>query len=234
MTSQANAEPQHSEPDASQVHDYLTNHAEFFNEYPELLADLQLSHASGKAVSLIERQVQVLREQNYDLKQRLMELVDVARDNDRLNERLHKLTLELIGAGSLTELVESLEHQLRNEFMADAIILHLPELDESRQRETGAQPLVIDDHLRELLPTPLTENKPQCGRLKQAQAEFLFGEQATAIESSAVIPLGENACGGLLTIGSREVNRFNPCMGTVFLMHLGELLVRLLDSQSPA
>lgn len=234
MTSQANAEPQHSEPDASQVHDYLANHAEFFNEYPELLADLQLSHASGKAVSLIERQVQVLREQNHDLKQRLLELVDVARDNDRLNERLHNLTLELIGAGSLAELVESLEHQLRNEFMADAIILHLPDLDESRQRETGAQPLVIDDHLRELLPTPLTENKPQCGRLKQAQAEFLFGEQAAAIESSAVIPLGENACGGLLTIGSREVNRFNPCMGTVFLMHLGELLVRLLDSQSPA
>ena len=223
MTSQANAESQHSEPDASQVHDYLANHAEFFNEYPDALPVVRARPA-----------VQVLREQNHDLKQRLMELVDVARDNDRLNERLHNLTLELIGAGSLTELVESLEHQLRNEFMADAIILHLPELDESRQRETGAQPLVIDDQLRELLPTPLTENKPQCGRLKQAQAEFLFGEQAAAIESSAVIPLGENACGGLLTIGSREVNRFNPCMGTVFLMHLGELLVRLLDSQSPA
>jgi uncharacterized protein len=232
MTSQANAESQHTEPDASQVHDYLTSHAEFFNDYPELLADLQLSHASGKAVSLIERQVQVLREQNQELKQRLLELVDVARDNDRLNERLHHLTLELIGASSLTELIDNLENQLRNEFMADAIILHLPDLDESRQRETGAQPLVVNDQLRELLPTPLTENKPQCGRLKEAQAEFLFGEQAAAIESGAVIPLGENACCGLLSIGSREVNRFNPCMGTVFLMHLGELLARLLASQS--
>jgi len=232
MTSQANAEPRHTEPDASQVHDYLANHSEFFNDYPELLADLQLSHASGKAVSLIERQVQVLRDQNHDLKQRLLELVDVARDNDRLNERLHHLTLELIRASSLTELIDNLGHQLRNEFMADAIILHLPDLDESRQRETGAQPLVIDDKLRELLPTPLTENKPQCGRLKEAQAEFLFGEQAAAIESSAVIPLGENARCGLLTIGSREVNRFNPCMGTVFLMHLGELLVQLVESKS--
>ena len=232
MTSQANAETQPTEPDAGQVHDYLADHAEFFNDYPELLADLQLSHASGKAVSLIERQVQVLRDQNHELKQRLLELVNVARDNDRLNERLHHLTLELIGAGSLTELIDNLENQLRDEFMADAIVLHLPDLDESRQRETGARPLVIDDQLRELLPTPLTENRPQCGRLKQAQAEFLLGEQAAAIESSAVIPLGENACGGLLTIGSQEVNRFNPCMGTVFLMHLGELLVRLLDSQS--
>jgi uncharacterized protein YigA (DUF484 family) len=232
MTSQANAESEHTEPDATQVHDYLASHAEFFNEYPELLADIQLSHVSGKAVSLIERQVQVLREQNHDLKQRLLELVDVARDNDRLNERLHHLTLELVRASSLTELIDTLEHQLRNEFMADAIVLHLPDLDESRQRETGVQALVINDQLRELLPTPLTDNKPQCGRLKEAQASFLFGEQGAAIESSAVIPLGENACRGLLSIGSREVNRFNPCMGTVFLMHLGELLVRLLEHQS--
>ena len=232
MTSQANAETQLTEPDAGQVKDYLANHPEFFQEYPQLLADLQLSHASGKAVSLIERQVQVLRDQNNDLKQRLLELVDVARDNDRLNERLHHLTLALIGASSLEELIDSLEHQLRSEFMADAIVLHLPDLDESRQRETGAQPLLIDDQLKELLPTPLTENKPQCGRLKEAQAKFLFGEQAAAIESSAIIPLGENACRGLLTIGSREVNRFNPCMGTVFLAHLGALLVQLLDNQN--
>ena len=231
MTSQANAETQLTEPDASQVHEYLANHTEFFEKYPELLAELQLSHASGKAVSLIEKQVQVLREQNQELKQRLLELVDVARDNDRLNERLHHLTLALLGATSLEELIDSLEHQLRSEFMADAIILHLPDLDESRQRETGARPLIIDDQLKELLPTPLTENKPQCGRLKEAQSRFLFGEQAAAIESSAIIPLGENACRGLLTIGSREVNRFNPCMGTVFLTHLGELLVQLLDNQ---
>ena len=132
----------------------------------------------------------MLRDQNHELKQRLLELVDVARDNDRLNERLHHLTLELIGAGSLTELIDNLENQLRDEFMADAIVLHLPDLDESRQRETGARPLVIDDQLRELLPTPLTENRPQCGRLKQDQAEFLLGEQAAAIESSAVIPAG--------------------------------------------
>ena len=88
MTSQANAESEATQPDATQVHDYLAIHAEFFNEYPELLADMQLSHASGKAVSLIERQVQVLREQNRDLKQRLLELVDVARDNDRLNDKV--------------------------------------------------------------------------------------------------------------------------------------------------
>lgn len=232
MTSQANAETPVTEADASQVRDYLANHPDFFDEHRELLTELQLSHASGNAISLIERQVQTLRDQNQDLKKRLMELVDVARDNDRLGERLHQLTLELIRTSSLTGLVRELEHQLRNEFKADTVILHLPGLDESQQRETGARPLTIDAELKALLPTPLTENKPQCGRLKQAQTDFLFGDQAAAIESCAIIPLGENAHDGLLVIGSREVNRFDPCMGTLFLNHLGELVASLLKSIS--
>jgi len=228
MTTQANAENSVAAPDAQQVSDYLASHPDFFDKHPELLASMQLSHSSGKAVSLIERQVQVLRDQNQELKKRLLELVDVARDNDRLSERVHRLTLDLLNAGSLTELIDSLEHNLRNEFMADAIVLHLPALDESRQRECGARPLEVDDALKNLLPTPLIDNRPQCGRPKREQAEFLFGDQAAAIESCAVIPLGDYASGGLLSIGSREVNRFNPCMGTLFLSHLGELVAGLL------
>jgi hypothetical protein len=228
MTTQANAENSVAAPDAQQVSDYLSSHPEFFENHCELLATLQLSHPSGTAVSLIERQVQVLRDQNQDLKKRLLELVDVARDNDRLSERVHRLTLDLLRAGSLTELIDSLGHSLRNEFMADAMVLHLPALDESTMRESGAKLLQIDDGLKALLPTPLVDNKPQCGRLKREQAEFLFGDQAAAIESCAVIPLGDHGCAGLLSIGSREVNRFNPCMGTLFLSHLGELIAQLL------
>lgn len=229
MTTQANAENSLAGPDEQQVSEYLSTHQDFFDRHPELLAQIQLSHASGRAVSLIERQVQVLRDQNRDLKKRLLELVDVARDNDRLSGRVHHLTLELLKANSLTELIDGLEHSLRNEFLADAVALHLPSMDESRLRETGAKPLRIDDALRALLPTPLVDSKPQCGRLKEEQAGFLFGDQAAAIESCAIIPLGERAADGLLSIGSREVNRFNPCMGTLFLSHLGELIARLLS-----
>lgn len=228
MTTQANAENSVPATDAQTVSDYLTSHPDFFDKHPEVLAALQLNHTSGKAVSLIERQVQILRSQNQDLKKRLLDLVDVARDNDRLSERVHRLILDLLNAGSLTELIDNLEHNLRSEFMADAIVLHLPALDESRQRECGVRPLVIDDALKNLLPTPLVDNRPQCGRLKREQAEFLFGDQAAAIESCAVIPLGNHASTGLLSIGSREVNRFNPCMGTLFLSHLGELIAGLL------
>jgi len=229
MTTIANAETRLNEPDAEQVSAFLKQHPRFLGEHPELLTEIQLSHSSGSAISLIERQVQVLRDQNQDLKTKLLELVDVARDNDRLNERMHQMTLDLLQAGSLTDLLDTLENHLRNEFSADTITLHLPGLDEVRQRETGAADLVVDDTLKALFPGPFSEDKPQCGRLRQEQLDFLFQDQAAAIESAAVIPLGTCAEAGLLSIGSREVNRFSSSMGTLFLSHLGALLARLLN-----
>ena len=230
MTTTANAETPLNEPSAEQVSAFLKQHPDFFDSRPGLLAEIQLSHSSGSAVSLIERQIQVLRDQNHGLKNKLMELVDVARDNDRLNERMHQMTLDLLQAGSLIELLDTLENHLRNEFSADAITLHLPGLDEVLQRETGAADLVIDDALKALFPGPLCEDIPLCGRLRQEQLDFLFHDQAAAIESVAVIPLGDCAQAGLLSIGSREVNRFSSSMGTLFLSHLGALLARLLDT----
>jgi len=229
MTTTASAETRISEVDAEQVAAFLKQHPHFFADRPELLSTIQLNHSSGSAISLIERQVQVLREQNQDIKTKLLELVDVARDNDRLNERMHQMTLDLLQAGSLTDLLDNLENHLRNEFSADSITLHLPGLDEARQRETGAANLVVDDTLKALFPGPFTDDKPQCGRLRQEQLDFLFQHQAAAIESAAVIPLGTHAATGLLSIGSREVNRFSTGMGTLFLSHLGALLARLLD-----
>jgi uncharacterized protein YigA (DUF484 family) len=232
MTTQANAESGIGEPDSEQVASFLGNHPDFFDKHPGLLAELHLSHSTGKALSLIEKQVQVLRDQNQDLKNKLRELVEVAQDNNRLNERMHRMTLDLLKAGSLLELLDALRDHLHNEFKADAVALHLPGLDETQQRETGAKNLIIDATLKERFPTLCSEGKPQCGRLKQEQLDIIFKDQAAAIQSTAVVPLGECADSGLLAIGSREVNRFNPCMGTLFLSHLGELLSSLLENHT--
>lgn len=234
MTTQANAESRIEQADTEQVASFLSNHPDFFDDHPELMAELRLSHSTGNAVSLIEKQVQVLRDQNRDLKNRLLELVDVAQDNDRLNQRMHQMTLDLLKAGSLLQLLDTLRDHLRNEFKADAIALHLPALDETQQREAGAKYLIIDETLKDRFPGAYADGKPQCGRLKQEQLDIIFKDQAAAIESTAIVPLGDCADSGLLAIGSREVNRFNPCMGTLFLSHLGELLSCLLEHHNSA
>ena len=210
------------------VADYLRDNPEFFQNNASLLAALQIPHAVGPAVSLVEHQVKVLRDQNSQLKRKLMDLVHVARDNNRLNERMHQLTLGLINANSLEALLDTLRENLLVEFKADTVTMRLAGLPEARARECAVD--IFDTESRELghFEAFLKTSRPQCGRFKQEQLQYLFGDQAQAIESVALIPLGRKTGLGLLAIGSREASRFHPGMGTLFLTHLGELTGMLL------
>ena len=95
------------------VADYLRRHPDFFMQQADLLAELRVPHARGSTVSLVERQMSLLRERSLDLQQRMQRLVEVARDNDRLFELTRQLTLDLLDADSLESLVATLEDGLR-------------------------------------------------------------------------------------------------------------------------
>ena len=211
------------------VADFLRDNPEFFHNNTSLLATLQIPHAVGPAVSLVEHQVKILRDQNNQLKRKLMDLVHVARDNNRLNERMHQLTLGLINANSLEALLDTLRENLLGEFKADTVTLRLAGMPEAQARECGVD--IFDPEAAELthFESFLKSSRPQCGRFKQEQLQYLFGDQAQAIESVALIPLGRKHLRGLLAIGSREASRFHPGMGTLFLTHLGELTGLLLS-----
>lgn len=211
------------------VADYLRDNPEFFQNNPSLLATLHIPHTCGTAVSLIEHQVKVLRDQNHQLKRKLMDLVHVARDNNRLNERMHQLTLGLVTSGTLEALLDTLREHLQGEFNADTVTLRLARLSEARARECGVDPFNREAAELEHFESFYKTCRPQCGRFKREQMSFLFGDQAPAVESAAIIPLGKKGGTGLLAIGSQEGNRFHPGMGTLFLTHLGELLDLLLN-----
>jgi uncharacterized protein YigA (DUF484 family) len=234
MTTQARLEPAAKETDPEKISRYLRDNPDFFDGHPDLVAELRLSHSSGKAVSLVERQIQVLRDQNNTLKARLRELIDVAHDNDHLNQRMHEMTLGLLKARSTGELMDTLEDHLRNEFNSDSIAAHLVAADEVTERETIAVRLGAADVARELFVAAFQHGKPQCGRLSEQQLEFLFHEQAGSIQSAVVVPLGAHAEHGLLAIGNREAERFSSGMDTLFMTHLGELLAAFLQNHQVA
>ncbi|MDX1697566.1 MAG: DUF484 family protein [Thiohalobacterales bacterium] len=214
--------------DEKTVADYLRDNPEFFQNNPSLLADLEIPHSCGPAVSLVEHQVRVLRDQNSQLKRKLMDLVQVARDNNRLNERMHQLTLGLINTSTLQSLLDTLRENLQGEFSADSVTLRLAGLPDAQIRECGVENFVPGSPELDHFETFLKSSRPQCGRFKPEQLQYLFGDQAQAIESAALVPLGDKCSCGLLAIGSQEASRFHPGMGTLFLTHLGELLGLLL------
>ncbi len=206
------------------VENYLLQHPDFFERHLPLLGTLRLPHPSGAAVSLVERQVSLLREQNAQLKQKLVDLVNIARENDRLTERMHRLSLALMEAGTLDQILQSVEEALRNDFQADVVVLRLFGTVPEATRPRG------EDPASELFPDLLKSRRPLCGRLKSEQLEYLFAGRAREVGSAAVVALGQRCSYGLLALGSEDPKRFHSGLGKVYLSHLGELVSAALRS----
>src|SRR5260370_17213158 len=91
------------------VAEYLQTYSDFFERNGPLLTKLRLPHLrdAGATVSLVERQVEVLRERNQSLERKLKELVDVARANDALADRIHRLGQRFVKAHNPFEAINA-------------------------------------------------------------------------------------------------------------------------------
>ncbi len=224
LDNKAEARPDAPEaPDASQVAGFLRAHPDFFDRHPVLLAELRIPHASGKAISLIERQVQVLREQNRQYKRKLIELVEIGRENDQLHASLYRLTMALMRAAGPGARLQALRAHLADDFRAEAIALKLARPPAGAAAD-WIGPFTPDDRERDCLAGLFKAQRPLVGRLKPALLDYLFGDRAGELGSAALIPLGEDARLGLLAIGKSDPDGYHPGMDVQFLTHLGELV----------
>jgi uncharacterized protein YigA (DUF484 family) len=210
------------------VVEFLQKHPRFFENNIYLLAEMHLPHPSGNAISLIERQVNILRENNQALEKKLNNLIQIARDNDKLNARIQKMALALMETTSLDDVFYSVQDILRSEFMADSVVLRLFNSSQQTSNVDDVAFITRDDALEQLFSKFFRQNKPLCGTLNEAQASFLFADAAADIASAALVPVCDKECFGLLAIGSYDKQRFNPAMGTVFLTYIGEMVGRTL------
>lgn len=210
--------------DEKTVSDYLRRHPDFFEDKPSLLADLRIPHHAGGAVSLLERQIQALRESNQSRQAQLDALIQIARENDNLTERLHDLTLQLMKCDELDSLLAIVSDHLRKDFSADLIMIKLLAIPAADSASTLPELVVDVDAFCGLFQRILGSSKPYCGRLKSDQLEALFNDRAEAIGSSAVLPLGKDGSIGLLAIGSFERSRFTSSVDTAFLVRMADII----------
>jgi uncharacterized protein YigA (DUF484 family) len=205
---------------------YLKANPDFFERHGSLLNNLRLPHdAGGPAVSLIERQVLVLRQKNLKLERKLKDLLDVARSNDALATRIHALAMLMLAAPDQAGVVQVLEEQLRVSFNADQSVL-VVFADPAGGAAAGRFLRVVDreDPSIASFGTFLQGNAPRCGQVRDAQRDYLFGVANVEIGSVALVPLGDKSELGFLAIGSRESDHFHPGMSIDFLARLGELV----------
>lgn len=212
---------------AAAVAAYLKAHPDFFIRHSELLTALDLPHDCGDAVSLVEYQVSVLRDQNLRLRRQLDGLVATARDNEALVEGIHRLTLELLATQDLAMALDVLDDAIRTGFKADFAAVRL--LAPAPPAERGRPEFLGDDPApHALYAGVLKAQAPTCGRLEGGLAESLFGSAAAELGSAVVAPLGRGQPFGVLAIGSRNVARFQPGMGTLFIRQLAEVAANVI------
>lgn len=218
-------------PSDEAVAEFLTRNPDFFERNSHLLKALRLPHASGGAVSLVERQVSVLRQRDIKLEKQLKDLIQVARDNDVLAAKIHTLTLKLLAAGTLAETVMVVEEAVRSGFGADNAILVLFGDEEELGDIHAGRFLRIasrDDENLKPFATFMKSSGPRCGQARDAQLRYLFRDDADEIGSVAMVPLGEACEYGFLSIGSTDAGRFHPGMSIDFLTRVGELVAEAL------
>jgi hypothetical protein len=205
---------------------YLQHNPDFFERHHAVLARLRLPHArGGSTISLVERQIEVLREKHAAVEAKLAEFVRVARAND---------ARKLLRAGSAEAVIATMESSLRMDFDAFHCVLVLigphPEITPQR----FVRIVRADDANLKSFETLFANGKPRCGQARDSQREFLFGADANDIGSVALVPLGEKGSIGLLALGSTDRDRFHPGMSTEFLARMADLITdRLVPAPSP-
>jgi hypothetical protein len=198
------------------VVDYLQNHPDFLEQRPDALVNLDLTHRSGGAVSLIERQVEMLRIRNAELEKQLASLVRVATEN-----------------AERSDFFTQLGNRLLNDFNADILQICLFDAELAAEAGEDVAAIEADDPEVEAFAPLLQRENATCGRLNESKMNFLFGSKARWVQSVALVPLGENGELGMMAIGSSDQARFYPGMGTLFLDLLAEVIAARLSLDAP-
>ena len=202
----------------------LRENPDFLNRHPELLEVLEVKHQSGSAVSLIERQVDVLRQQKQKQEKRLLELMDVARDNERLAEIRHRLAINLLSTHDIDDVISIVLDAFKDEMAADYAVIKLFSSDENKIDQSSGLFVNSNDDSLNAFKTMLQHKNTVCGKSTDDQKDYLFVNDATQIKSVAVIPLVAGANLGLIGLGAEDAERFTSAMGTDFLSQIGELI----------
>ncbi|GAA5218604.1 DUF484 family protein [Corallincola platygyrae] len=222
MSEQSKQEAVIAQLDELAVVDFLADNPDFFSRHPNLLGTLRLPHADLGTVSLTERQLTVLRQQNADLKEEITELMSVAARNERIFRVYSQLYTDLLGCEQIAEVQRLLQQHLSEQLGLPVVALRLFDYGGGERQLT-----LIRDDAEQVLTRRLGGGSCYFGRLGQQEQWILFGDKQ--VESAALLLIGEpGEAHGILAIGSHDAHHFEPDMDSLLVDQLRALLSTLL------
>jgi uncharacterized protein YigA (DUF484 family) len=205
---------------SEEVARYLQDHPQFFEEYADLISRMVIPHPhGGRTISITERQMLSLRDKNRQLEGKLAELIGFGEENDAISEKMHRLGVAIIAAGSFRSVVHTLNFHLRDDFAIPLFALCLWQ----RPAKIGELPefVCVGEGLQTFAETLA---QPYCGSTAGFETASWFGGAAAHVRSQGLIALSNGGGAiGMLALGSEDPQRFYSGMGTLYLARLGEM-----------
>ena len=221
-----------SELTEKQVADYLKANPDFFVDRDKLLMKLKVPHTNKGAISLVERQLEVMRDRQKKTRKRLNELLASAEHNKEIFDKSRRLILNLVAANHSKDFFDALEKGLKKDFGCQAcalIVFGKPsgQINHFTTRTTA-------DTARKQVGALMRAREPVLGVLRPEEQDFLFGHQSERVKSAAVLPVREgNRQLALLAIGHSDPRYFSSDMDTLFIGFIADTLARLLPEYLP-
>lgn len=200
-----------SEVTAEVVSDYLRDNPDFFNQHPEVLSELKITHVGDGAVSLVERQVATLRERNAELRRRLDALMSVAEQNETLLEATQEVIASIAERGSYEDLATLFCDLVRKRFGVELVAFHWCDA------EISSDAISVASHL-------MGNKNASSGPLRAHELNALFREDKG--EGSAALARLSTRSGdrAVIAVGSTDAVRYGIGDGTLFLEYLGSVI----------
>jgi uncharacterized protein YigA (DUF484 family) len=201
------------------IANYLANTPGFFERHAELLGSVQLTSPHGqRAVSLQERQMEMLRDRIKGLEHKIVEMIRNSQENVAIADRLHRWTRALFLTGEPQALPQTLVAELKHQFLIPQAAIRVWGADAAFADEVFSGP--VGDDVKSFADSL---SVPYCGVNAGFEAVGWLDDAATVM-SVALIPLrhGDDSF-GLLVLGSPDPTRYSADMGTEFLMRIGEV-----------
>ncbi|MEC8745491.1 MAG: DUF484 family protein [Pseudomonadota bacterium] len=200
-----------SEVTAEVVSDYLRDNPDFFNQHPEVLSELKITHVGDGAVSLVERQVATLRERNAELRRRLDALMSVAEQNEALLEATQEVIASIAERGSHEDLATLFCDLVRKRFEVELVAFHWCDA------EISAEAISVASHL-------MGNKNASSGPLRAHELNALFGEDKGEGSAALARLSMRSGDGAFIAVGSTDAVRYGIGDGTLFLEYLGNVI----------
>jgi len=213
------------------IANYLANTPGFFERHAELLSAVQLTSPHGqRAVSLQERQMEMLRDKIKGLEGKIIEMIRHGQENVAIADKLHRWTRALMLTGNAGDLPAVLTRELMHQFIIPQSGIRIWGAADAFATLPFARAVSADV---KSLAGSLT--LPYCGVNSGFEAAQWLDDPATAM-SLAMIPLRHGAtveAFGMLVLASPDPTRYTADMGTEFLQRIGELASACLSRLLP-